>query len=608
MSGASTPRPEYPRPQLRRDRWTSLNGVWAFGYDDGDAGRDAGWPGITAADLATRRRPFDRTIIVPFCPQATLSGIGERARHDVVWYARTLRRPADAAPDDRILVHFGAVDYHATVWVDGHLVAEHRGGHTPFHADITDWVAVEGDHVLVVRAADPVDDLAMPRGKQYWRPESEGIFYTPTTGIWQSVWLEPVPRSHIAELLFTPDVPGGRLDLEITFARPAAGMTVEVTATLDGRPVARDVTEVDGPVVAHPLQLGRRAATPPDPHIGEWAGVALWSPENPRLYDLVVTLRAADGSVVDRVESYAGMRSIGVRDGKVLLNGRPYTQRLVLDQGYFPDGLMTAPTDDHLRRDIELAKAMGFNGARKHQKIEDPRWLYWADRLGFLVWGEMANAYVYTRDYVERATAEWTNALRRDHNHPSIVVWVPMNESWGVPHLRDDSRQRAHLRAMYHLTKSLDPSRLVVSNDGWEHADTDLLTLHDYRGPDELRVGYPSVAAALAGEPARRPALLVDARYDGQPLLVTEFGGVSVTGDAPGWGYSSVRDGEELLRRYAAMLGALAASPVLQGFCWTQLTDVEQEVNGLLRADRTPKVEVERVRAATLAAGCHRNG
>ncbi|MGS2617774.1 glycoside hydrolase family 2 protein [Micromonospora sp. LZ34] len=598
----SLPRPEYPRPQLRRDRWTSLNGTWAFGYDDTDIGRDAGWHTVTAAALAERNGPFDRTIVVPFCPQAKLSGIGERDRHDVVWYARMLRRPADAAPDDRILLHFGAVDYHATVWIDGHLVAEHRGGHTPFHADITEPLSGGGDHVLVVRAADPLDDLAMPRGKQYWRNESEGIFYTPTTGIWQSVWLEPVPRSHIAELLFTPDVPSGRLDMEITFARPVAGMTVEITASLDGQQVARDVVDVDGPALAHPLQLGRCGATPPHPHIGEWPGVALWSPENPQLYDLVVALRDVDGAIVDRVESYAGMRSIAVRNGKVLLNGLPYIQRLVLDQGYFPDGLMTAPTDDDLRRDIELAKAMGFNGARKHQKIEDPRWLYWADRLGFLVWGEMANAYAHSRDYVHRITAEWTEALRRDHNHPCVVVWVPMNESWGVPHLRTDARQRAHLRAMYHLTKTLDTSRLVVSNDGWEHADTDLVTLHDYRGADQLRAGYSSVEAALTGEPARRPALVVDAAYQGQPLLVTEFGGVSFTGDTDGWGYSSVEDGEELLRRYAAMVDAVASSPVLRGFCWTQLTDVEQEVNGLLRADRTPKVDLERIREATLAA------
>jgi beta-galactosidase/beta-glucuronidase len=293
------------------------------------------------------------------------------------------------------------------------------------------------------------------------------------------------------------------------------------------------------------------------------------------------------------------MRKIETRDGKVYLNDRPYYQRLVLDQGYFPGGLLTAPTDGDLRRDIELAKEMGFNGARKHQKVEDPRWLYWADTLGFLVWGEMANAYQYSPAYVRRITGEWQEVVRRDYNHPSIVAWVPMNESWGVPEIDTDARQIEHLLAMYRLTRSLDRSRPVVSNDGWEHALTDLCTIHDYRDADTLGRVYETAEAGIA-EPERRPVYAPGYGYRGEPLLVTEFGGIAFkSADSESWGYRTVSDAEELVQRYAALISALAQSEVVQGFCYTQLTDVEQEVNGLLTYDRRPKADLARIREIT---------
>jgi beta-galactosidase/beta-glucuronidase len=347
------------------------------------------------------------------------------------------------------------------------------------------------------------------------------------------------------------------------------------------------------------LPLVSRGEPPASPYPGSWGKPALWSPEEPNLHDLRLELLGAGGETLDAVESYFGMRKVEIRDGKVYLNDRPLYQRLVLDQGYFPGGVLTAPTDDDLRRDIELAKEMGFNGARKHQKVEDPRWLYWADTLGFLVWGEMANAYQYSPNYVRRITAEWQEAVRRDYNHPCVVTWVPINESWGVPGIATDPRQVEHLLALYHLTRSLDRSRPVVSNDGWEHALTDLCAIHDYRNAAVLGQRYRAVETSLA-EPERHPVYAPGYGYRGEPILITEFGGIAFeAADPESWGYRTVSNVEELLERYRALISALAQSEVVQGFCYTQLTDVEQEINGLLTYDRRPKADLARIREIT---------
>jgi beta-galactosidase/beta-glucuronidase len=331
----------------------------------------------------------------------------------------------------------------------------------------------------------------------------------------------------------------------------------------------------------------------------DWSGVATWHPDRPMLYDLRLELADVDGHLVDAVETYFGMRKVEARHGCIYLNNQPFYSRLVLDQGYFPGGLLTAPTDEDLRRDIELAKELGFNGARKHQKVEDPRWLYWADTLGFVVWGEMANCYRYSSQAVRRLTMEWATAIERDYNHPCILAWVPMNESWGVPALMSDPRQRDHLKQMYHLTHSLDATRLVVSNDGWEHATTDLCTIHDYRDAGAVKRTYTDALTAVAAEPAGRPIYTTDHGYQGEPILLTEFGGIAVEGEAGTWGYRTVRDGAALLDRYRELITAVVASGVLQGFCYTQLTDVEQEANGLLTYDRQPKAPLVEFRKAT---------
>lgn len=561
------PRPEYPRPQFVRTDWLNLNGEWRFAYDDADVGLTEHW---------YLEHDFDRRIVVPFAYQTRLSGIGETDFHDVVWYERDFELP-DRWAGQRILLHFGAVDYTAHVWVNGVFVCVHQGGHVPFHADITHALQAGGNRVTV-RAHDVTTDLEQPRGKQFWERESASIFYTRTTGIWQTVWLEPVSTTRIETFQCLPDIDTSQLTVHCKIANPGGDLTFEAQLLWAGETIAVQTTPVEAARVSLTLPV-----TP----------LHLWSPETPHLYDLKLILRCST-EVIDSVDSYIGMRCITIEDGQVMLNHQPYYMRLVLDQGYHPDGLLTFPSDDAIRRDVGLTKDMGFNGARKHQKVEEPRYLYWADRLGLLVWGEMANAYQYSAEAVQRITQEWQEAIARDFNHPCIVAWVPINESWGVPDLRGDARQRQHLLALYHLVRSLDTTRLVISNDGWEHALTDLLTIHDYEGQGSvLQERYASLASILAARPANRDLYVPGYDYRGEPILVTEFGGIAYQRDAQtGWGYTVANDAEEFLRRYRDVVEAILASPIIQGFCYTQFSDVEQEINGLLTYDRQPKVDL----------------
>jgi beta-galactosidase/beta-glucuronidase len=540
------PRPEYPRPALRRRDWVNLNGEWRFALGDDPAG-------------------FEGRIVVPFAPQAELSRVMDRRLHDVAWYMRTF----DAPPAGRLLLHFGAVDYRATVWVNGTQVAEHEGGHTPFSADLTGAVR-EHANELVVRAEDPATDLTIPRGKQYWKERGESIFYTPTTGIWQTVWLEPLPAMHIESLRLLPDLATGALEFEVA----AGAGPVELEVTLDGRLAGRWRGDPGG---------GRIALDP----------VVTWSPQRPVLYEVLARLPESG----DLVAGYFGLRTVETRDGRFLLNGEPYVQRLVLDQGYFPGGLLTAATDDDLRRDIEAAKALGFNGARKHQKLEDPRWLYWADWLGFLVWAEMPSFQQHSAAAERRLAAEWAEAVRRDRDHPSVVAWVPMNESFGIRPTPDDATRSRFLVELYRLTHELDGTRPVSGDDGWEHALTDLLTLHDYGPPTDLAARYRDLASTL--EPSGRPypPYLPGFEYRGEPVILSEFGGIAFA--ERGWGYSAVRSPEDFLRTYGGMVEALMQPGPVEGFCYTQLTDVEQEQNGLLTFDRRPKVDPARLRSLT---------
>lgn len=573
-------RTEYPRPQFARTDWQHLNGAWEFEFDDKRIGDIGQW--------SSGAHYFSRQIQVPFTYQSQLSGIGETGFHDLVWYKRSFTIPAEWA-GKRVILHFGAVDYQATVWVNGRKVAYHEGGHTPFQADIT-LALQDGENTVVVRAEDFSKDVTLPRGKQYWKADSASIFYTRTTGIWQTVWLEPVSELHIKKLKFKSDIDRNEIQIRTFLNQAPVGCKAEVRVDIRFKDEYRAVTTFSVSHAEESRTIGLHDFN--DHGLGRW-----WSPERPNLYEVTVTL-LVDGVEADKAESYFGMRKIAVEAGRLMLNNRLYFMRLVLDQGYFPEGILTAPSDEDLKRDIELAKQMGFNGARKHQKIEDPRYLYWADRLGYLVWGEMANAYAYSEEYVRKVTAEWQEAVERDYNHPALVVWVPLNESWGVPNILIDKQQQRHAMAMYYMTKSLDDTRPVVSNDGWEQMTTDLLTIHDYAwSREELTERYGTLERTLGAKPSRRELFVGGTAYTGQPVLVTEFGGIAYKkSEWEGWGYSGADNDEDFLAKLADVVEPLLQSPHVQGFCYTQLTDVEQEINGLLTYDRVPKVPVEQIR------------
>ena len=563
------PRNEYPRPQFVRNEWYNLNGEWEFSFD---------------TDC------FDRKIIVPYVYQTELSGINIQDPHEIVWYRRSFVLP-EGMKGKKTILHFGAVDYHCHVWVNDVFIMEHTGGHISFEMDITHALTT-GDNTIVLKACDSPSDLEMPRGKQYWKDKSEGIFYNRTTGIWQTVWLEAVEETYLDKVYITPDLDN---------------MQVEFNYEIVGKKAVELRTEIylgDELLVINTIETKRNAASYKvllDQQIlknWNFQENLAWTPENPILFDVIFKVYE-DGREVDHVTSYFGMRKVSIENGKFLLNNRPYYQKLLLDQGYWEPSLLTAPTDEDFIKDIELAKSMGFNGVRKHQKIEDPRFLYHADKMGFIVWGEIAAAYVYSRKYVKRITHEWIDEILRDYNHPSIVAWTPLNESWGVINIKDKKEQQSHSAAMVHLTKSLDQTRPVISNDGWEHTCTDLVTIHDYEWNKEiLKERYRTLENILNYAPGGRPLMAHGWKYEGQPILVTEFGGISYKkGDWEGWGYSNATSDEDFAQRYCDVVYPLLESPFVQGFCYTEITDVEQEINGLCTYDRKPKIDVEIIRA-----------
>ena len=576
----------YPRPQLERETWASLDGKWDFAID------------VEASVANPSDVTWGAPILVPFSPETRASGIEDMGLYKAVWYKRTF----DCEPlrhDERLILHFGAVDYVATIWIDGQLAAHHEGGYTPIEVDATPHLAKGTTHEIVVRAEDDPLDMCKPRGKQDWRLEPHSIWYPRTTGIWQSVWYERVCDTHISSLQWACSLEKWELGLEANITNPSnRPLRMRVELACDDLLLARD----EYMVVANGVQ--RRIALS-DPGIDDFRNELLWSPESPKLIHAEVQLLGEDGKVLDEVKSYTAIRSFTIQGDKIVLNGRPYPLRLILDQGYWNETGLTAPNDEALKRDVLLAKQMGFNGVRKHQKLEDPRYLFWADKLGLLVWEEMPSAYRFTRTSVERMARQWLEALDRDMSHPCIVAWVPFNESWGVPNLPQNEAERQYVRALYHLTRTFDPSRPVVGNDGWESVATDIIGIHDY-DDDARRLArryftHDVLPKLLARERPGGRAIVIDRNAHPEvPIVLSEFGGIAFARKQNGeWGYSRAKTEGELAQRYKALLATVTSLELLAGFCYTQFADTFQEANGLLYADRTPKFPIEEIRAAT---------
>jgi beta-galactosidase/beta-glucuronidase len=577
---------EHPRPLRRRQSWQSLNGAWDFHIDP------------PARLTLPEQVEWDQRIEVPFSPETKASGVEDTGFYSAVWYRRTFERPP-LSSDDNLLLHFEAVDYRATVWVNGAKVCSHEGGYTPFSADVTSALKAEGPQEIVVRAEDDPADLAKPRGKQDWKLEPHSIWYPRTTGIWQEVWLEVVPKTRLETLQWSSSLERWDIGLDATFKNGAGEkLTLSVELTCDGQVIASDTYQVISGEVHRRLALS-------DPGIDDYRNGLLWSPSGPTLIEASLELRGEDGRVIDAIQSYTAIRSVAVQGDRFVLNGRPLNLRLVLDQGYWPETGLTAPNDQALVQDVLLAKRMGFNGVRKHQKIECARYLYWADRLGLLVWEEMPSAYRYTTRSIERLTREWPEVIQRDRSHPCIIAWVPFNESWGVPDLPDSPAQRHYVQALYYLTKTLDPSRPVIGNDGWESIATDIIGIHDYdHQPERLgrRYGINDIEAQLfkRERPGGRMLFVGGENAWTHPIVLTEFGGIAFgKGREDIWGYSRTETSDQLLENYSALLEVVRNLPALAGFCYTQFTDTYQEANGLLYADRTPKAPFEEIALAT---------
>ena len=582
------PRPEHPRPDFMRDSFYNLNGAWEFAFDDENVGLKEGWYNPS--------KKFDKTITVPFCYQSAASGIGPTDKiHPIMWYRRKFTLPAKMQGRS-ILMNFGAVDYEAMVYVNGMAVGGHKGGYTPFQFDVTPFLT-EGENDLCVRVVDMPDPI-QPRGKQYWK---EGLFaclYTASSGIWQTVYLEAASDLRIDYIHITPDIDKGLASVEILLnSVPHRKVTLALEVKLEEKEIRRVVTTTVNRNVTVAIDMDTRDTFYP---------VALWSPDNPCLYDLRVQLLDEELQL-DQVDTYFGMRKVEVRDGVVYLNNDRIYQKLVLDQGYWPDTMITPPSDEAIREDLEWTKKFGFNGARKHQKIEDPRYYYWADKMGVLVWGELPSAFAFTDESVENLTVTMQEFIRRDFNHPSIIAWVPLNESWGVPQIISNKRQQNTASMLYYLTKAADGTRICSGNDGWEQMHTDICGLHDYNSTKEVLKKHFADRDFIEKNTCDGRRAYADGYMPTgkEAFMVTEYGGIAfanigLQGELGGmetWGYHGKESDEEaFFARYEACTEAITEIPFCQGYCYTQLTDIMQEINGLLMPDRKPKVNIERVR------------
>ena len=564
---ADIPRSEHPRPQWVRENWMCLNGTWDFAFDFGKSGKARGM---------VENGDYPLQILVPFCPESKLSGIGYTDFIPAVWYRRTMTLAE--LPDGRALLHFGAVDFDCTVWVNGILCGNHKGGYTAFEMDITHALQ-QGENTIVVYAVDDQLSMRQARGKQCDSYRSGGCSYTRTTGIYQTVWLELVPDRYLARAQMTPHGADGALDVCVFAEHALQGDRVRLTAMYHGKTVGSCVSHITGKIANARLAVD---------------DIHLWNAGAPELYDLKIELIDGADQTVDSVCSYFALRDVALNDRALTINGKPVFMRMLLDQGFYPDGVYTAPADADLKRDIELSMELGFNGARFHFRVFDDRSLYWADRLGYLVWGEHAIRDVGGPQGFCDFLPEWMETVAQYYNHPCVIGWICANETYHNMVLDEQV-----VRMLYRVTKTLDASRPVIDASGGIHYETDLFDVHDYdQNPaslaESLRPMQEDATAFHSPIPRYRgKAPIREETYCGQPYWISECGGTfwaAANKPKNGWGYGDTPSNEEAFaKRYEELIAVMASHPRVCGFCYTQLTDVEQEQNGLYCYDRSPK-------------------
>lgn len=584
MKNAQCYQPGYPRPQFVNPRWLLLNGSWAFAFDDADEGETKAW---------FLHFPTEKKIEVPFAYQCRASGVADKGAHDILWYERQIHFPAHQA-GERVYLNFEGADYLCKVWVNGIYQGFHQGGYTRFSFDVT--AALQGDNGEVVLRIEDRKSAYQPRGKQTWLKEPFGCWYTATSGLWKSVWCEVVPSLRLERARITPEFATYKTEFDFTFSAEDPSSELETEISFEGHLLSKTAVAITRKKLRLDVDMNDEL---------DGFRIRYWTPENPQVYDVVFRLKK-DGKIQEEIGSYFAFRSLHAIGNCLLLNNNPVYLRMVLDQGYYVDSGLTAPNEEALKNDILLAKNLGFNGVRMHQKIEDERFYYYADMLGIMVWCEMPSCYEYQDETVTNCLKEWSEALLQNVNHPSIVAWVPINESWGVPRIVLDEGNQSLAQALYYTSKALDPSRLVISNDGWEQVDSDLVTLHNYaQNGAELAHFYGDLPSMLKGDyktgySQTRLPFAKGYAYQGQPVLLSEFAGIGYQNDGQqGWGYGEkVASEEAYLSRFTGLVKAIRANDGFCGFCVTQLTDVESEINGLCDAKRTPKVKIEELRKA----------
>lgn len=577
----------YPRPQFVKNNFRDLCGEWSFRFDDENEGESLKW---------YNGFPESKKIRVPFSYQTAASGIKETENHDVLWYWREIEYDKKDFCSKRLLLHFEGCDYFAKVWVNGKYVGCHRGGYCRFTFDITEEVrACGGRAEIAVRAEDTLEAV-QPRGKQSPTGSPVGCWYHNTSGLWKAVWTEFVPEHYLESVKITPSFHEYYTEFEAVLHTYATGLALRIIVSYGEEVVSDTTSAFTGRILSVKTDLNGA---------GELFRVRYWTPVDPRLYDVEFIL-LEDGKETERAGSYFGLAEFRAEGNCLALNCNPVYIKMVLLQGYHRESGLTAPDEEAFVKDIMLAKELGFNGIRMHQKIEDERFYYYADILGMAVWCEMPSAYEYRSETIDKVAAEWLEAVRQNYNHPSIVAWVPLNESWGVPRILSDPGEQAFSRALYYSTKAYDTRRPVISNDGWEHTESDIVTLHNYAQTGEaLYRFYGDLEGMLAGKNVTdyTQTRLPYARgfaYRGEPVVVSEFAGIGYqNGREEGWGYGSkVSSSAEFAARLKELVGALRKIDGISGFCVTQLTDVESEINGLFDLDRRPKAPLEDLKAA----------
>lgn len=569
----------YPRPQMVRKSFINLNGEWDFAFDYDNVGDKEKW---------YKKTSFDKKIIVPYVYQTKASGINEQKPCENVWYLKKLSYSKKSGK--RLILNFEGADYITKVYVNGELVGTHRGAYTRFSFDITNFL--KSENIIIVKCEDSYDRY-QPRGKQRCADENYGCWYTDTTGIWKTVWAEEVSASYVKTLTSSSSFCEDAVIFEYEVANITEDLSIEISASFRGQKIASVEKKIVQKIDKLTLNLL---------NVKDWWGVQWWIHHSPNLFDVDVVLKK-NGKAIDEIGSYTAIVRYASMGQEILVNTEPVYFRMVLDQGYFPDSDLTPKSDEEIIQDIRLMKEMGFNGVRKHQKIEDERFYYYCDVMGLYAWCEMPSPYEFRDEEVERVTDEWLEIVRQYKSHPSIMTWVCFNESWGIMHVLDDKKQQAFTLSAYYLVKALDQTKFVISNDGWEHTKSDIITIHDYAScGSEIVRKYGNIeercANTVSQSRSNRQIFANGYHYEGQPVILSEYAGIAFSGgEKEAWGYGDrVTTVEQYLKRYEDTTDGIYACKSISGFCVTQLTDVMQEINGLLTIDRKVKLPIEELK------------